>query len=370
MTYFVSPQKFSHAFFVYPHKNTGTHLALKSFELKPNFTGGKMSKFSKLLKTSLIIAMSLFLINCGSSDEEKLVKEHNSLAQEINAMGVPSLDWSEKKLKGYISKLNKLERLNDEADSEEGVYGGYGNESVIESKRSYAYTILSRKRSLLSHQDKSEKIQELLSELTEEREDLIDSFSQLDMLSTKDMTDYLTRVEQVITKSNQTERLIKNYTGLDADTKTKMLNIVVDSNRAVVELRDSVKTQIETLASIDEDRLKDKIANDPKSLEAYGMSIVRDMLTLMQNEEALDMTDKSALVAHHKDILQLKDNMETWESMITNSKDIPQHKKEKAVNQFQPAKAQIDLAEKNILSKILAFDLEEVSTEEAQDSAE
>jgi hypothetical protein len=61
--------------------------------------------------------LSLGLVACGKSDEKKaqdhasdLVTDHNSLKDQLTAMGIPSASWSDEKLNSYESMLNRLEQ--------------------------------------------------------------------------------------------------------------------------------------------------------------------------------------------------------------------------------------------------------------------
>jgi hypothetical protein len=100
-----------------------------------------MTRLFRVLSVALV---ALAIAGCAKTTKEKadeVVKEHNRLVGEINAMGTPDSSWSDSKLNAYEAKLNRLEavdRKGEELNGKDGVLitGGYSTPWLISQGRS------------------------------------------------------------------------------------------------------------------------------------------------------------------------------------------------------------------------------------------
>lgn len=93
-----------------------------------------------------LAALTVSLVACGKSDQEKakdkadgIVAEYNALATELNGKR-PSSSWTDEDLNDYEAKLNRLEALDAEAEALSGtdgviIVGGASTKLFISSRR-------------------------------------------------------------------------------------------------------------------------------------------------------------------------------------------------------------------------------------------
>ncbi len=321
-----------------------------------------MTQISKLMKTSLIVAMSLFLINCGgSSDEEKLVKEHNSLAQEINAMGTPDTDWSEAEIESYIAKLDRLDILVYEADSDPAIIGSFGNASVISNKRDNAYRVLSEKRSLLDYRKKSEKLQTMLTEFATEYDNTLKELQTIDPTSKVELNSYIVKIEKSKSNSKQIKELLNNISRLqNTDLKDKTLSLLKNADDQLSEIEEAIKIQLNELSK---ETSEAEVNTEKKSIELLLASLAKSSIELGPSYEKIDSMNREELVALYNETVKLQGDVDILENMISSDDGISQSKKDNLLTLLDGAKKQFEIAEQDLTAKMSSLEINTVEVD-------
>ncbi len=179
---------------------------------------------AKLLHVLMITLLSITLISCGETDEEKLEKKADNLVEEYNDLADdlsnnnPDLSWSDDELDSYLIKVNRLESVYDEliqldADNYNlTIYGGHNTNWFVSYRRTLANAVKAEKALLkIEEEEKRKRLGILTTQLSGDEAQLQKVISEatvfLDEMYAEDSADDLALKNDIATLEEYSQSL-------------------------------------------------------------------------------------------------------------------------------------------------------------------
>lgn len=233
----------------------------------------------KLLNCLIITLLSITLISCGETDEEKLEKKVDNLIEEYHDLAgdltstAPSSNWTDGELTAYSKKLDRLESVYSELmelDSENSqviIWGGENTNEFVYRRRGEIRSAWSEKKQTKQVRvNKEEKIQREINllnsfkvdlsqsiidaqEITENNYDQIASADESFMLLEKDISSLESLkydIKKLIRKINSTPNHHQNY----SIESLSLISLLVEARNALNLIESSLKVKKNQMVQI------------------------------------------------------------------------------------------------------------------------
>ena len=165
--------------------------------------------------------LTVSLIACGKSDEEKaqdtaedLVAEYNQLVRELTDMGVPSSSWSDEKLDSYEGKVNRFADVNAHLSGLDGtngitLIGGGDPDAFISYARSFLSSARAEKVRRASAQENVDRFNELATTNRATYQKIIDMGTIEASWSEQKIQRLISLLDSVISNTNTREQIVR-----------------------------------------------------------------------------------------------------------------------------------------------------------------